>query len=164
MDAPTLAGLTDELVQRHALLASQVQDITLVFDKGNNSRDNLHALDQSPYHFIGALVPSQHPELLAIPAEQFHALDHEGLLGVRAHRTGKEVFGKQRTVVVSYNPKLFVAPSRTLLREIAKRQVRLTELQASLERRRSGAGPCVLLRAGADAGQLAAAGIAQQGD
>jgi transposase len=137
-DAPTFAGLTDELVQRHQLLASQVQDITLVFDKGNNSRDNLRAIDHSPYHFIGSLVPSQHPELLAIPAEQFGPLDREGLPGVRAHRTRKEVFGKERTVVVTYNPKLFVAQSRTLLREIAKRQTLLAELQASLERRRTG--------------------------
>jgi transposase len=137
-DAPTFAGLTDELVQRHQLLAGQVQDITLIFDKGNNSRDNLRAVDQSPYHFIGSLVPSQHPELLALSAAQFHPLDSEGLPGVRAHRTRKEVFGKQRTVVVTYNPKLFVAQSRTVLRQIAKRQTLLAELQASLERRRSG--------------------------
>jgi transposase len=115
-----------------------VQDITLIFDKGNNSHDNLHAVDQSPYHFIGALVPSQHPDLLAIPAEQFQPLDPEGLPGVRAYRTRKQVFGKQRTVVVTYNPKLFVAQSRTLLREIAKRQALLAEQEASLQRRRAG--------------------------
>jgi transposase len=137
-DAPTFASLTDELIQRHALLAHQVQDITLVFDKGNNSLDNLRAIDQSPYHFIGSLVPSQHADLLAIAAEQFQALDHDGLPGVRSHRTRKEVFGKQRVVVVTYNPKLFVAQSRTLLREIAKRQTLLAQLQASLERRRTG--------------------------
>jgi transposase len=137
-DAPTFAGLTDELVQRHQLLGGQVQDITLVFDKGNNSQDNLRAIDQSPYHFIGSLVPSRHPDLLAIPAEQLQPLDRDGLPGVRAHRTRKHVFGKERVVVVTYNPKLFVAQSRTLLREIAKRQALLAELQASLERRRSG--------------------------
>jgi transposase len=137
-DAPTFAGLTEELLQRHALLADQVEDITLVFDKGNNSLDNLQAVDRGPYHFIGSLVPSQHPDLLAVPREQFRSLAAEGLAGLSSYRTTKEVFGKPRTVVLSYNERLFVAQSRTLLREIAKRQRLLAELQAGLQRRRSG--------------------------
>ena len=43
-----------------------------------------------------------------------------------------------RTVVVTYNEALFVAQSRTLLREIGKRQRRLAELQTQLRRWRSG--------------------------
>jgi transposase len=137
-DSPTFAGLTDELVARHQLLAGQVEDITLIFDKGNNSRDNLKAVDQSPYHFIGALVPSQHPELLAIPADQFRSLAADGLPGVSASRTTKEVLGQRRTVLVTYNQALFVAQSRTLLREIAKRQRLLADVQARLGRWRAG--------------------------
>jgi transposase len=137
-DAPTFAGLTEELLQRHALLADRVEDITLVFDKGNNSLDNLRAVDRGPYHFIGSLVPSQHPDLLAVPREQFRSLAAAGLAGLSSYRTTREVFGKPRTVVLTYNERLFVAQSRTLLREIAKRQRLLAELQATLQRRRSG--------------------------
>src|SRR5437763_1957491 len=36
-DSSTFASLTDELVQRHRLLVSQGEDITLVFDKGTNA-------------------------------------------------------------------------------------------------------------------------------
>jgi transposase len=137
-DSPTFAGLTGELIKRHELLSSQVEGITLIFDKGNNSLANLKAVDASPYHFIGSLVPSQHPDLLAVPPEQFHPLEGEGLPGVSAYRTSKEVFGKKRAVLVVYNQRLFVAQSRTLLREIAKRQRLLGELQAKLRRRSSG--------------------------
>jgi hypothetical protein len=42
-------------------------------------------------------------------------------------------------VVVTYNEALFVAQSRTLLREIAKRQQRLQALQAQLRRWQQGA-------------------------
>jgi transposase len=119
-------------------LATQVEDITLVFDKGNNSRENLRGIDQSPYHFIGSLVPTQHPELLALPVAEFRSLAAEGLPGVRTHRTTKVVFGKERVVVVTYNENLFVAQSRTLLREIAKRQRLLSELQARLHRWQTG--------------------------
>jgi transposase len=138
-DAPTFSGLTDELVARHHLLAEQVQDITLIFDKGNNSKDNLKAVEQSPYHFIGSLVPSQHPDLLAIQADRFRPLAGDGLPGVSAYRTAQEVLGKCRTVLVTSNEALFVAQSRTLLREVAKRQRLLADLQARLGRWRAGA-------------------------
>jgi transposase len=137
-DGPTFAGLTAQLIRRHQVLATQVKDITLVFDKGNNSRDNLQAVENSPYHFIGSLVRSQHPELLALPLKDFHSLAVDGLPGVSAYRTTKTIFGTQREVVVTYNQKLFVAQSRTLLREIAKRQRLLSELQARLQRRQTG--------------------------
>jgi transposase len=137
-DGPTFAGLTAQLIQRHQVLSTQVQDITLVFDKGNNSRDNLQAVDSSPYHFIGSLVPSQHPELLALPLQDFHSLAADGLPGVSAYRTTKTVFGTPRVIVVTYNQKLFVAQSRTLLRAIAKRQRLLGELQARLQRWQTG--------------------------
>lgn len=137
-DGPTFAGLTAELVARHQILANQVQDITLIFDKGNNSLENLQAVDQSPYHFIGSLVPTQHPDLLAIEAKHFNSLAAEGLAEVTAYRTTQEIFGKQRTVVVSYNQALFVAQARTLLREIAKRQKLLGDLQARLQRWQQG--------------------------
>jgi transposase len=137
-DSPTFASLTDELIKRHELLSTQVEDITLIFDKGNNSKANLEAVDNSPYHFIGSLVPSQHPDLLAAPREHFRSLAAEGLPGVSVYRCKKEVFGKTRTIVVSYNERLFVAQSRTLLREIAKRQRLLAELQESLQRRQTG--------------------------
>jgi len=75
----------------------------------------------SPYHFIGSLVPTRHPELLAIAPRRFRALDEEGLPGVSVYRTAREVFGVERTVPVTYNENLFIAQSRTLLREIAKR-------------------------------------------
>jgi transposase len=137
-DSPTFASVTEELVQRHRILATQVEDITLVFDKGNNSLENLQAVDRSPYHFIGSLVPTQHPELLALPVQDFRSLAADGLPGVSVHRTTKVVFGRERVVVVTYNENLFVAQSRTLLREIAKRQHLLSELQARLHRWQTG--------------------------
>jgi len=137
-DSPTFASLTSELVARYRALTEGAEHVTLVFDKGNNSRDNLQAVEDSPYHFVGSLVPNQHAELLEVPAEEFHSLADEGLPGVTAYRTTKKVFGVQRTVVVTFNDNLFVAQTRTLLREIAKRQQRLAGLQERLRRRRAG--------------------------
>ena len=137
-DSPTFESLTEELVQRHQLVAQGVERVTLIFDKGNNSKDNLAAVDASPYHFIGSLVPTQHAELLAIPAERFRSLTDDGLPQVTAYRTHQEVFGQRRTIVVTWNETLFVAQSRTLLRQIAKRQRQLRALQAQLGRWQHG--------------------------
>ena len=133
-DAPTFRSLTNALIARYRELTEGAEHVTLVFDKGNNAADNLEAIAESPYHFIGSLVPTQHPDLLGVPKSRFRALDEDGLPGVSAWRTTQEVFGAQRTVLVTYNENLFVAQSRTLLREIAKRQQRLRELQHQLTR------------------------------
>jgi transposase len=137
-DATTFTSLTPVLLGRLQQLTQQVSHVTLVFDKGNNSQANLALLDRSPLHFVGALVPTQHPELLAIPRDAFVSLADEGLAGVTAHRTTQNILGQQRTVVVSYNERLFVAQAKTLLREIARRQRSLGDVAARLERWRQG--------------------------
>ena len=105
-----------------------------VFDKGNNSRENLDWVERGPFHFIGSLVPTQHPDLLAVPADQLRSLEADGLPRVHAYRTHYEVFGVERTVLVIWNQALFDAQCRTLLREIAKRRQHLRALQRQLRR------------------------------
>jgi transposase len=137
-DAPTFASLTDTLFERVKGLVDGTEHITMVFDKGNNSGDNLKSVEASDYHFVGSLVPTQHPDLLAVADEQYESLADDGLPGVTAYRTSKNVFGHERTIVVTHNENLFVAQSKTLLREIAKRQQKFREIVARLRRWREG--------------------------
>ena len=137
-DAPIFASLTSKLAARCKALTDEAEEVTIVFDKGNNSHDNLEAIKDSPYHFVGSLVPTHHRELLKIPAKRFQSLEDEGLPGVRVYRTNKEVFGVERTILITYNDNLFVSQSRTILREIAKRQQRLRQIQTNLRRWRQG--------------------------
>lgn len=137
-DCPTFASLTDLIVERCRRLVAETEHVTLIFDKGNNSQDNLDAVEGTPYHFVGSLVPTQHPDLLGVPPGQFRDLTDEGLPGVSVHRTRKTVFGQERTVLVTYNENLFVSQSKTLLREIGKRQQQFLQLAAQLHRWRTG--------------------------
>lgn len=137
-DAPTFASLIEALIVRVNSIVADVENVTLVFDKGNNSQDNLDAVDDSPCHFVGSLVPTQHSDLLQIPPDHFQSLAKEGFPSVCAYRTMKTVFGQKRTVVVTYNENLFIAQVETLLREIAKRHQRLQELHARLENWKTG--------------------------
>ena len=136
-DSITFGNVCGELTRRCRQLAEGACDITLVFDKGNNSADNLSALEGGPFHFVGSLVPTQHHELLAIQRAQMRRLSRKALPVVWAYRTHKVVFGVERTVLVTYNRNLFDSQRKTLQREIAKRQRALAELQTALQQARS---------------------------
>ena len=133
-DSVTFSSVAEELANRCRKLSEGACDITLVFDKGNNSKDNLAAVDNGPFHFVGSLVPSQHRRLLRIPRDKMQRLDKTLLSAVWSYRTQKEVFGIRRTVLVTYNRELYRAQAKTLRREIAKRRRKLQQLQASLQR------------------------------
>ena len=135
-DSVTFRSVAEQLFARCRAFSQEVRQITLVFDKGNNSEENLELVDHSRLHFVGSLVPTQHPDLLAIPREAMRRLDRAQLPAVWAYRTKKLLFGLQRTVVVTFNQKLFRAQTKTLSREIHKRERKLEKLQSSLRRRR----------------------------
>jgi transposase len=133
-DAVTLASVTDTLAERYRMLARELEHITLVFDKGNNSQENLRELADGPYHVIGSLVPTQHPELLAVPQHRFQALDDRRLPGVTAYRTTRELYGRCWTIVVTRSVTLLRGQLRGIAQHLRKRRRALAELQRKLER------------------------------
>lgn len=137
-DSKTFASVTEDLVARYRLLEQHCQDITLVFDKGNNSADNITAVAASPYHFVGSLPYDQQPELLKIPRKKFKPVSNPRLTGVEVFRTWIPVFGIERTVLVTYNENLYLSQTQTLLREARKRTEKLRDLQTTLRRRLEG--------------------------
>ena len=133
-DSTTFGRLVDEIVRRCREMAPAVENITLVFDKGNNSEDNLAMIADAPLHFVGSLVPTHHSELLAIDRDRMKRLDKAQLPAVWSYRTKKTVFGVERTVLVTFNRPLFKAQVKTLRREINKRRRKLERLETALER------------------------------
>ena len=135
-DSVTFHSVAEEfLPQRCRCLAEGASDVTLVFDKGNNSKENLAIVDHHPVHFVGSLVPPT-PDLLHIPRRAMRRLDRAQLPSVWSHRTRKVVLGVERTILCTWNQELFQAQTRTLAREIAKRKRKLQSLQLTLQRRR----------------------------
>jgi transposase len=59
-------------------------------------------------------------------------LQGDDLEGVLAWRTRKQVLGVERTILLTYNPELFLKQAATILREIRKRTRKLRELQIHL--------------------------------
>lgn len=60
------------LTDRISLFAKKCKKITIIFDKGNNSKINIKKVDKKLSFFIvGSLKPSEHRELFDIPLEEF---------------------------------------------------------------------------------------------
>ena len=139
-DAVEFASVVDELVERYKTLAGECLDVTVILDKGNNSRDNVARLSEA-LGFVGSLVPSQHPDLLAVPRSEFRPLEGPDFGGVLAYRTRKEVFGKLFTVVVTYNEALYLGQMQGLVLALRKANQGLRELKRRLDERYSRSKP-----------------------
>jgi transposase len=137
-DSTEFRSITEELSTHYRQLAESCDHITLVFDKGNNSEEAFESLQNTPFHFVGSLVPSQHSALLAISRTQFRRLSQAGLEGVEAYRTQKKVFGQARTIVVTFNQNLYDGQLQGLTAHLGKARRKLRDLQTQLQRRREG--------------------------
>jgi transposase len=137
-DSTEFRSITGELSTHYRQLAESCDHITLVFDKGNNSEEAFDSLQNTPFHFVGSLVPSQHSELLTISRAQFRTLTQPGLEDVEAYRTQKKVFGQPRTIVVTFNQNLYDGQLQGLTAHLDKADGKLRALQSHLERRREG--------------------------
>ena len=138
-DATSFRAVVQELVDRYRLLCRNAEDLTIVFDKGNNTEDTVAAI-AGKYHVVGSLVQTHHPELLAVPRSKFTRLDTDRFPDdVSVYRTMKEVFGRRFTVLVTYNENLFHAQTKTIAREVAKRQEKLQAYQRALATWQTGA-------------------------
>ncbi|MCK4304931.1 MAG: IS1634 family transposase [Candidatus Eisenbacteria sp.] len=137
-DPTSFGSVVDELIERHRAIAGQCERVTLVFDKGNNSDENIQRLDASQLHFVGSLVPSHHPDLLKVPRSKYAPLKGSRFEDVSAYRTSKTVFGQKRTIVVTFNENLFDAQVRGLGWQLQKKRRELRALKYRLARRASG--------------------------
>jgi len=137
-DATAFQTVSEELAKRYHQLAQGCEHITLIFDKGNNSTEAFETLGGTPFHFVGSLVPSQHPDLLGVPLEKFEPLTGQRLASCIAFRTTKPVFGREQTIVITYNENLLEGQLQGINASLTKARRKLDELQAGLRRRREG--------------------------
>lgn len=133
VDSKSFQSIVDDLVQRLKAVSGACQEITVVFDKGNNSEIAIGKLDESPHHFVGSLIPSRFPDLLEIGQDGYRPLSDERFEGLRVYRTQREIFGINRTVVIVFSPDFFTKQLETALRMIDKAQSKLEDIRQRLQ-------------------------------
>jgi transposase len=130
--------------ERLEALSLSLKDITLVYDKGNQSKANQARVDEAPFGYVASLVPAQHPELLAIPASTYHPslpqdLAADSRLGPLPRlRLRREIWGRERTVLLFLSEALRAGQRRGLTQHLTQRLRQLAQWQAQLAKPRSG--------------------------
>jgi len=115
-------------------------DMTLIFDKGNNSAKNFSMLDSLGVNFVGSVKLDEHKYLAMVSNSDaaFVSCKAAQLEGTKAFRVTKDLYGRERVLVVSYNQNLFNAQWLTLQNDITRATEKLSSLQQKLKDRANG--------------------------
>jgi transposase len=136
-DVTQFAAVIEELVARFGALARATDALTVVYDAGCDSADGQADVEASPLHFVGSLRPSDHPDLLAIPARRYQVVDLERFPGLTAVAARTMALGQDRRVIVTHSESFHTAQARGFEQTLTKARRQLAELQARLARGRT---------------------------
>ena len=113
---------------------------TLIFDKGNNSEDNFGLIDRLELPYVGSVKLDEHPDLMRVSNQdaRWQAATEPGLEGTKSWRTQQGVYGKERTLVMTYNENLFASQWATVQNDLTQALGHLADLRQNLQNRASG--------------------------
>lgn len=138
-DMRTFAEFLKPIRKRLRELSGKPDQLTLVFDAGSSSRQNLEGME----HYVTAVRPSIHLALLAEAATALSEVRLTSGAVVRAWRDKRIIAGKQREVVVVFSPKLHAGQLRGLHQTMSKSWREFEEM-GSLARTNREAAKCRL--------------------
>jgi transposase len=98
-----LTGGYQELLAGDTDPRTSAGEVTVVFDAGRNSHANFAYLAQSGLHYVGSVPPSDHLDLLALPASRRALVDADRFPGVTAVEARREIYGADRRVVLTHS-------------------------------------------------------------
>jgi transposase len=133
-DVTQFSAVIDELVARYRQLAGRAEELTVVFDAGNDSAANQDHLAGLGLHYVASLPPSQHPDLLAIPASRYQIVDQARFGGLTAVGATATALGAARRVILTHSPTFHARQARGFDQALAKAQRQLAGLATRLAR------------------------------
>src|SRR5258706_2697100 len=123
-DMKTFAKFLKPVRKRLRELTGQPEQLTIVFDAGASSRQNLEDMA----HYVTAVRPSDHCALLTEAAATLDSVELSSGAEVRAWRAKRDIAGKQREVVVVFSPQLHAGQLRGLHESIARAQREIEQM------------------------------------
>jgi transposase len=115
-DMKTFAEFLKPVRKHLAELTGQPDQLTLVFDAGSSSRQNLEGME----HYVTAVRPSSQLALLEEAAGELSEVQLSSGATARAWRTSRVIAGKRREVVVVFSSKLHAGQLRGLHQTLSK--------------------------------------------
>jgi transposase len=135
-DVTQFAAVIDKLIGRFGQLvgAGGQQGLTVVYDAGCDSAANQAVVEASGMHFVGSLVPSDHPDLLAVGNRRYRVVDDDRFPGLTAFQARTHALGADRRVIVTHSQSFHQAQARGFEQTLTTARRRLGALQARLAR------------------------------
>ncbi|MGI8794430.1 MAG: IS1634 family transposase [Acidimicrobiales bacterium] len=133
-DVTQFATVVGELAARFGALAGAGDGLTVVYDAGMDSAANQEIIEAAGLHFVGSLVPSNHPDLLAVSPRRYDVIDEERFPGITAFEARTDALGAERRVIVTHSTTFHDAQTRGFAQTLAKASRRLAELAERLAR------------------------------
>jgi len=118
------------MLKRLKGIVSQIEDVTLIFDKGNNSPEAIKALKKVGY--VGSLSIYSHEDLIKVPYSRYHEVQLSNGKKVLAYKTKKFLWEKEHTILIKRSDKLKEGQIRGFLKEINKKISLLDKLKERL--------------------------------
>lgn len=137
-DATCFPKALELMRTRLVALGLPMEQLTIVFDRGNNSHDNFKLVDQGPHGYVAALSPGSVAELKALPLANYQVQPEGPLAGLPLYRTRQVVWGADRTVLMFISEELREAQKRGLAQQLAKRIQELEAWRTKLAKPKSG--------------------------
>jgi transposase len=136
-DSVQFPSICAALAERFKQLSKGCQELTLVFDKGNNSQEGLLLAQIEKVHFVGSLTPTEHPAMLEIPLEKFEAVSEERWPGVRACRTRHQAMGQEWECVITFSEHFFSQQLHGWVSQLTKATTQLETLNKDISKEKN---------------------------
>lgn len=126
-DSKVFGQIIGSIKERMIKLNIDVSQHTIVFDRGCNSKNNLRKVKRLKLHYLGALTPYHHPELIEAADGKFTTISvGDADLGV--YREKREIWGEERTVLVFVSKRLMDGQLRGVYQSLRKKHGRIDNL------------------------------------
>jgi len=124
---PTAISRTIERVRK--LSREQVENLTVVFDKGNNSTKNIEGLGRTGVHFIGSFSPSHYPELCSIRLSRYTPVTLQNGREILVFDTKVHAFDRRLRVVIAYNDRTARKKERRFHKDVGQALAALNQVR-----------------------------------
>ena len=108
-----------------------VNEHTVVFDRGCNSKVNLKKVQRLKMYYVGALTPSHHEELIGDAEGKYTKVQMQDT-ELEVYRDKREIWGEERTVLVFISETLKNGQLRGVYQSLTKKKKHLRNIQRSL--------------------------------
>jgi transposase len=130
-DTRVFRKVVRKIKQRILELGLDINQHTLVFDRGNNSKENLGIVKALKLHYVGALTPYDHKGLINEAVDEFKALRLDGK-ALQVYRDKRVIWGEERSVIVFISERLKAGQLRGIYQSLEKKEAELKKLQETL--------------------------------